>query len=113
MSSSGLKNEILLTSCSFTKSTENLVSLLYTSNYYLDSLILSHLPEGPTATFRVSGVKLRADIVNHGAPPSDVHPELIMNNFDTMLGHRIGRMLASMFPQMPNQRARRVITMHN
>ena len=62
------------------------------------SLILSHLPEGPTATFRVSGLKLRSNIVDHGAAPGDVHPELILNNFDTMLGHRMGRMLASLFP---------------
>lgn len=62
------------------------------------SLILSHLPEGPTATFRVSGLKLRSDIRDHGAMPGDVQPELILNNFDTMLGHRIGRMLAALFP---------------
>ena len=30
-------------------------------------MILSHLPDGPTATFRVSGVKLNKDIPNHGA----------------------------------------------
>jgi ribosome production factor 1 len=76
-------------------------------------LILSHLPEGPTATFRVSSVKLRHDIVRHGAAPGETNPELIMNNFDTMLGHRIGRMLASLFPQVPNLAARRVITLHN
>jgi ribosome production factor 1 len=62
------------------------------------SLILSHLPDGPTATFRVSGIKLRDNIVNHGAAPGETNPELIMNNFDTMLGHRIGRMLAALFP---------------
>lgn len=62
------------------------------------SLILSHLPDGPTATFRVSSIKLRHNIVDHGAAPGDVHPELILNNFDTMLGHRMGRMLASLFP---------------
>jgi ribosome production factor 1 len=77
------------------------------------SLILSHLPEGPTATFRVSGLKLRHEIRDHGAAPGDVHPELIMNNFDTMLGHRMGRMLASLFPQSPHLKARRVVTMHN
>ena len=66
------------------------------------SLILSHLPDGPTATFRVSSCKLRNYITNHGAAPGEVNPELIMNNFDTMLGHRIGRMLASLFPQVPN-----------
>jgi len=77
------------------------------------SLILSHLPDGPTATFRMSSVKLREHIFNHGAAPGDVHPELIMNNFDTMLGHRVGRMLACLFPQVPNLIARRVVTLHN
>ena len=63
------------------------------------TLILSHLPEGPTATFRVSGVKLRDTLPNHGRPTShDYSPELILNNFDTMTGHRIGRMLAALFP---------------
>jgi len=77
------------------------------------TMILSHLPDGPTATFRISGVKLRDQIANHGAAPLDVNPELIMNNFDTMLGHRIGRMLATLFPQVPNLSARRAITLHN
>lgn len=63
------------------------------------SLILSHLPEGPTATFRMTGVKLNADIRNHGANNGEmVAPELILNNFDTMLGSRMGRMIASLFP---------------
>ena len=31
------------------------------------TMILSHLPDGPTATFRVSSVKLRDQIINHGA----------------------------------------------
>ena len=77
------------------------------------SLIMSHLPDGPTATFGVSGLKLRQQIFNHGAAPGETSPELIMNNFDTMLGTRIGRMLAALFPQVPNLNARRVITMHN
>ena len=65
--------------------------------FVIDTLILSHLPDGPTATFRVSGVKLRHDLPNHGNPTSH-NPELILNNFDTMTGHRIGRMLAALFP---------------
>ena len=77
------------------------------------TLILSHLPKGPTATFRISSVMLRDRIPNHGAAPGDVHPELILNNFDTMLGHRLGRMLASLFPQQPQLTVRRVVTMHN
>lgn len=58
---------------------------------------MSHLPDGPTATFRVSGIKLRDDLPNHGNPTTH-NPELILNNFDTMTGHRIGRMLAALFP---------------
>lgn len=62
-------------------------------------MILTHLPDGPTATFRMSGVKLNADIPNHGANNGEmVAPELILNNFDTMLGSRMGRFIASLFP---------------
>ena len=78
----------------------------------LDTLILSHLPDGPTATFRVSGVKLRADLPHYGNP-TEHNPELILNNFDTMIGHRMGRMLASLFPQQPAFHARTAITFHN
>lgn len=73
----------------------------YEKNGKPHTLILCHLFKGPTATFRVSSIKLRKNILNHGAAPSEVNPELIMNNFDTMLGHRIGRMLACLFPQSP------------
>jgi ribosome production factor 1 len=41
--------------------------LFYEKHGKPHSLIISHLPEGPTATFRVSSVKLRSDIINHGA----------------------------------------------
>jgi ribosome production factor 1 len=78
----------------------------------IDTLILTHLPDGPTATFRVSGLKLRHEISNYGNPSSH-NPELILNNFDTMIGHRIGRMLAALYPQSPNFVGRRVVTFHN
>ena len=79
------------------------------------SMILSHLPDGPTATFRISGIMLNDRIPNHGANTNMmmVAPELILNNFDTMLGSRIGRMIASLFPQDPELEKRRVITWHN
>lgn len=85
---------------------------LYNVIIGVDTLILSHLPEGPTATFRVSGLKLKHDIHRHGNSTSH-NPELIMNNFDTMTGHRIGRMLAALFPQAPQFLGRQVITFHN
>lgn len=74
------------------------IMLWYEKHGKPHSLILSHLPKGPTATFRVSSVMLREKIPNHGAIPTEVNTELIMNNFDTMLGHRLGRMLASLVP---------------
>ena len=45
-------------------------------------------------------------------PPSAFHllvghrPELILNNFNTRLGHRLGRMLATLFPYDPQFRGR-------
>jgi len=76
------------------------------------SLIISHLPKGPTATFRITNVVLNKEI-HHHANPTHHLPEIILNNFDTRLGHRIGRMLAALFPQRPEFIGRRVITLHN
>nr|GMC69919.1 ribosome production factor 1 [Ipomoea batatas]GMC75667.1 ribosome production factor 1 [Ipomoea batatas] len=51
-------------------------------------------------------------IQNHGNPTSHI-PELVLANFTTRLGHRIGRMIQSLFPQDPNFKGRRVVTFHN
>ena len=50
--------------------------------------------------------------LNHGRATSHF-PELILNNFSTRLGHRVGRMFASVFPQKPEFQGRRVVTFHN
>ncbi|GFR41601.1 hypothetical protein Agub_g2325 [Astrephomene gubernaculifera] len=78
----------------------------------INGLLLVHLPDGPTAHFRLSNLKLGRDIVGHGRATTH-RPELILNHFDTRLGHRLGRMLASLFPQNPQFRGRRVVTFHN
>ncbi|KAL4464459.1 hypothetical protein ABPG72_011747 [Tetrahymena utriculariae] len=75
-------------------------------------LILIHLPKGPTAVFKVTSEKLNEDIYGHGRP-TDHYPELILNNFNTKLGRRIGRFFASLFPQKPDFKARTVVTFHN
>ena len=63
----------------------------YEKNGHPHTLYLIHLPEGPTATFRVSNEKLNSEIPHHGANNGAmVAPELILNNFDTMLGNRMG-----------------------
>jgi len=76
------------------------------------SLLLVHLPLGPTALFRVTSARLGADIVGHGNPTRH-RPEVILNNFSTRLGHRVGRLLGSVFPHDPEFRGRRVVTFHN
>jgi ribosome production factor 1 len=68
---------------------------------------------GPTAFFKVSSVVTSRDIPNHGASTSHV-PELNLHGFGTRLGHRVGRLLGSLFPvQSPEFRGRQVVTFHN
>nr|GEU41863.1 ribosome production factor 1 [Tanacetum cinerariifolium] len=38
---------------------------------------------------------------------------VVLNNFTTRLGHRVGRLIQSLFPQDPEFRGRRVVTFHN
>eukprot|EP00245_Coleochaete_scutata_P016812 TRINITY_DN8004_c0_g3_i1.p1 TRINITY_DN8004_c0_g3~~TRINITY_DN8004_c0_g3_i1.p1 ORF type:complete len:353 (-),score=73.26 TRINITY_DN8004_c0_g3_i1:59-1117(-) len=78
----------------------------------VNGLLLIGLPEGPTAHFKLSNLKLSKKIKNHGRSTKHM-PELILNNFTTRLGHRVGRMIASIFPQDPQFRGRRVVTFHN
>lgn len=77
-----------------------------------NGLTLTHLPEGPTATFKLSSITLhnqlkrRAKITSH-------HPELVLNGFTTRIGHQVGRMFGALFPHKPNFVGRRVVTFHN
>eukprot|EP00656_Telonema_subtile_P026050 TRINITY_DN28045_c0_g1_i1.p2 TRINITY_DN28045_c0_g1~~TRINITY_DN28045_c0_g1_i1.p2 ORF type:complete len:370 (+),score=77.65 TRINITY_DN28045_c0_g1_i1:137-1246(+) len=77
-----------------------------------NGLTLIHLPNGPTATFKLKSIVLAKDVFNH-ARPTDHEPELILNNFSTRLGHRIGRFFTSLLPQVPQFEGRRVVTFHN
>ncbi|XP_062000834.1 uncharacterized protein LOC133718055 [Rosa rugosa] len=86
--------------------------VVHTNRREPDALLIIGLPNGPTAHFKLSKLVLRKDIKNHGNPTSH-EPELVLNNFTTRLGHRIGRLIQSLFPQEPNFRGRRVVTFHN
>ena len=77
----------------------------------VNSLLLVHLPIGPSAFFKLDGITLRKLIRNHGSPTGHA-PELILNNFGTRLGRRIGRMLHSICPSNPEFKGRQVVTMH-
>ncbi|KAM9761353.1 ribosome production factor 1 [Menidia menidia] len=78
-----------------------------------NGLVLCHLPDGPTAHFKVSNVRLRKEIKRRGKEPSEHSPEVILNNFSTRLGHSIGRLFAALFPQNPQFVGRQVVTFHN
>eukprot|EP00803_Ostreobium_quekettii_P011553 evm.model.scf_418.11 EVM.evm.TU.scf_418.11 scf_418:63716-65102(+) len=77
-----------------------------------NAMLVIHLPHGPTALFKIVKFRLRKDIHFCGEPTSH-KPELIMNNFNTRLGHRVGRMIASLFSQDPQFRGRQAVTFHN
>ncbi|KAJ3349703.1 Ribosome production factor 1 [Entophlyctis luteolus] len=77
-----------------------------------DAVTVIHLPNGPTAHFKLSSVKLNKEIRGHGKVGPH-KPELILNNFNTRLGHTIGRMFASLFPHVPEFQGRQVATFHN
>ena len=82
--------------------------------YYFitDGLWLIHLPEGPTAYFKLTNFKRGRDIRGHGRV-TDHYPEVILNRFSTRLGHSVARMFAALFPQDPQFKGRRVVTFHN
>ena len=77
-----------------------------------DGLVVCHLPLGPTAFFSISGAVLRHDLEGKAAPMSEAYPHIILNNFNSELGKRIGNVLKCLFP-VPKPDTRRVITFHN
>ncbi|XP_068563526.1 ribosome production factor 1 [Cebidichthys violaceus] len=78
-----------------------------------NGLVLCHLPDGPTAHFKISNARLRKEMKRRGKDPTLHSPEVILNNFTTRLGHSIGRMFAALFPQDPQFVGRQVATFHN
>ncbi|KAJ8016021.1 hypothetical protein DPEC_G00002810 [Dallia pectoralis] len=78
-----------------------------------NGLVLCHLPDGPTAHFKVSNVRLRKEMKRIGKDPTEHSPEVILNNFTTRLGHSIGRLFAALFPHDPQFVGRQVATFHN
>ena len=62
--------------------------------------------------FPVAHLNIMDVLQNHGRMTSH-QPEVILNNFNTRLGQRIGRFLASLFDQKPEFTGRRVATFHN
>ncbi|XP_014610569.1 PREDICTED: U3 small nucleolar ribonucleoprotein protein IMP4-like [Polistes canadensis] len=76
-----------------------------------DTLVICHLPYGPTASFTISDVIMRHDIPNLGTM-SEEYPHLIFHNFKTKLGNRIVSILKYLFP-VPKEDSKRIITFAN
>jgi U3 small nucleolar ribonucleoprotein protein IMP4 len=77
-----------------------------------DGLVVCHLPLGPTAFFTLSNTVLRHDLDPPAAPMSEAFPHLILHNFQSTLGTRVGNILKALFP-IPKADSQRVITFAN
>ncbi|XP_015521650.1 U3 small nucleolar ribonucleoprotein protein IMP4 [Neodiprion pinetum] len=76
-----------------------------------DTLVICHLPYGPTAYFTMSDVVMRHDIPDIGTM-SEQYPHLIFHNFKTKLGQRTVSILKHLFP-VPKEDSKRIITFAN
>lgn len=78
-----------------------------------NQVIITHLPDGPTAHFKLSNVKISTALGKDFKKITEHRPEVILNNFTTRLGHGVARMLASLFHYDPQFVGKRVCTLHN
>jgi len=80
------------------------------------AMTVSHLPHGPTASFSLHNVVLRADIPNAvRGTVSEAYPHLIFENFNTPLGKRVMQILKHIFPprEPGTKTGSRVVTFKN
>jgi ribosome production factor 1 len=84
---------------------------IHSSNSSLSITVPAHLPP-LLPPFHPPNPRHPPPLQNHGRATTH-KPELILNNFDTRLGHRIGRFFASLFSQDPTFKGRRAVTFHN
>ncbi|KAF2680020.1 Brix-domain-containing protein [Lentithecium fluviatile CBS 122367] len=80
------------------------------------ALTVSHFPHGPTASFSLSNVVLRADIPNASrGTVSESYPHLIFDGFSTKLGQRVVQVLKHLFPPRDGspKTGNRVVTFKN
>ena len=79
------------------------------------AITISHLPHGPTASFSLHNVVLRADIPNAArGTVSESYPHLIFEGFKTKLGERVVQILKHLFPPRDAGKVgNRVVTFKN
>lgn len=76
------------------------------------SLALCVLKTGPTFHYRLRNYIPSYEIYNKGNPTAH-NPEIILKNFNTALGRRNARGLASLYDNDPEFKGRTVVTFHN
>ncbi|OJJ49921.1 hypothetical protein ASPZODRAFT_22631 [Penicilliopsis zonata CBS 506.65] len=79
------------------------------------AMTISHLPHGPTASFSLHNVVLRADIPNAArGTVSESYPHLVFEGFKTKLGARVVQILKHIFPPREGGKVgNRVVTFVN
>lgn len=80
------------------------------------AMTISHLPHGPTASFSLHNVVLRADIPNASrGTVSESYPHLVFEGFTTKVGRRVVQILKHIFPPRdgPHKLGNRVVTFKN
>lgn len=78
-----------------------------------DGLLVIHLPDGPTAHFKLSNVKITPELRKNHRDITAHRPEVILNNFSTRLGVTVSRMLGALFHYDPEYVGQRAVTFHN
>jgi len=64
-------------------------------------------------TFSLQSTKCMLNFAQGHGRATAHYPELVLNGFVTRLGHTIGRMFQTAFPQLPEFQGRQVVTFHN
>ena len=70
------------------------IMVINEDNRMPNGLVVTHLPEGPTAHFKLSNVKITKDIKRDWREITSHRPEVILNNFTT----RLGKVFQNIFP---------------
>lgn len=78
-----------------------------------NGLVMIHLPNGPTAHFKLSNVRITKEIRRSHLEFTKHRPEVVLTNFTTRLGLTIGRMFGALFHHDPEFKGRRAVTFHN
>lgn len=89
------------------------IIIINENNREPNGLVAIHLPNGPTAHFKLSNVRITKEIHRSHLEFTKHRPEVILTNFTTRLGLSVGRMLGALFHHDPEFKGRRAVTFHN